>query len=433
MRRSSDDPRRIAEVRDLAAAAELAQHSGMTSLRRSPEKIRVPLGFSFSAVAAGIKVSGRPDLALAEVAGGATAAAVFTTNRVVAAPVEVGRAALRSRTGRIRAVVVNSGNANCATGQLGIYACEQVCREAGELLGAPAAEIFPSSTGIIGVPFPADQIRAKLPALVSLRSATQRGVLAFAHAIMTTDTRPKLASARLRINSKDVTIMGIAKGAGMIHPQLATMLVYLFTDMGASSRELQPLLRGACDQSLNCMSIDGDTSTNDTVLLLASAASGVRVNDSGARKKFSLALTVVCQSLAEQIISDGEGVQHVIRLSVEQARSREESLLVARTIAHSLLVKTAWAGADPNWGRILAAVGRCGAPIDPARVHIFIGGQQVCRNGVAHAFNEKRAHRDLARLVCDIRLQLGRGRESIRFLTTDLTAEYVRINADYST
>jgi glutamate N-acetyltransferase/amino-acid N-acetyltransferase len=196
---------------------------------------------------------------------------------------------------------------------------------------------------------------------------------------------------------------------------------------------LQLLLRAACDESFNCMSIDGDTSTNDTVLLLASGRSGVRVKDIRARKKFSAALTAVCQSLAEQIVGDGEGVQHVIRLFVEQARSREEALVVARTIAHSMLVKTAWAGADPNWGRILAAVGRCGLPIDPSRVQIFIGGQKVCRNGVACAFNERQAHRSLAQPVCDICVQLGRGQESVRFLTTDLTAEYVRINADYST
>jgi glutamate N-acetyltransferase/amino-acid N-acetyltransferase len=352
----------------------------MTSLRRSPEKIRLPLGFSFSAVAAGIKVSGRPDLALVEVggrapspvqaelrlAGSATAAALFTKNRVVAAPVEVGRASLLSTGGRVRAVVVNSGNANCATGRAGIQACELVCREAGKLFGVTAAEIFPSSTGIIGVRLPAEKIHAKLPEMIAARSPSKQGVRAFARAIMTTDTRPKIASARFRVNSKDVTVLGIAKGAGMIHPQLATMLVYLFTDVGASSRELQILLREACDESLNCMSIDGDTSTNDTVLLLASGASGVRVKDVRARKEMSAALTAVCQSLAEQIVSDGEGVQHVIRLSVEQARGREEALLVARTIAHSMLVKTAWAGADPNWGRILAAVGRCGVPIDPS-------------------------------------------------------------------
>jgi glutamate N-acetyltransferase / amino-acid N-acetyltransferase len=407
----------------------------MTSLRRSPEKIRLPLGFSFSAVAAGIKVSGRPDLALVEAANGATAAALFTKNRVVAAPVEVGRASLLSTGGRVRAVVVNSGNANCATGRAGIQACERVCREAGKLFGVPAAEIFPSSTGIIGVRLPAEKIHAKLPELVTLsaQSASQRGVLAFAHAIMTTDTRAKIASARFRVQSKDVTVLGIAKGAGMIHPQMATMLVYLFTDTGASPSELRPLLRKACDESLNCMSIDGDTSTNDTVLLLASGRSGVRVKDVRTRKKFSAALTAVCQSLAEQIVSDGEGVQHVIRLFVEEGRGREEALLVARTIAHSMLVKTAWAGADPNWGRILAAVGRCGVPIDPSRVQIFIGSQKVCRNGVACAFNERQAHRSLAQPVCDIRVQLGRGQESVRFLTTDLTAEYVRINADYST
>ncbi len=405
----------------------------MTSLRRSPEKIRLPLGFSFSAVAAGIKVSGRPDLALVESATGATAAALFTKNRVVAAPVQVGRASLLLTGGRVRAVIVNSGNANCATGRAGIQDCERVCREAGNLFGVPAAEVFPSSTGIIGVRLPSEKIRVKLPDLMAALSASKRGVLAFAHAIMTTDTRPKIASVRFQAASQAVTVLGIAKGAGMIHPQLATMLVYLFTDVDASPRELHPVLREACDDSLNCMSIDGDTSTNDTVLLLASGASGARVKDVRTRNKFSAALTAVCQSLAEQIVSDGEGVQHVIRLFVEQATSREEALLVARTIAHSLLVKTAWAGADPNWGRILAAVGRCGVPIDPSRVQIVIGSQKVCRNGVACAFNQQQAHRTLAQPVCDIRVQLRRGQHSVRFLTTDLTAEYVRINADYST
>jgi glutamate N-acetyltransferase / amino-acid N-acetyltransferase len=405
----------------------------MTSLRRSPEKIRLPKGFSFSAVTAGIKVSGRPDLALAEVADGAAAAALFTTNRVVAAPVEVGRAALLSTGGQLRAVVVNSGNANCATGRDGIRACEKVCREAGNLLGVAASEIFPSSTGIIGVQFPTEKIRAKLPELIATRSPHEHSVLAFAHAIMTTDTRPKIAAIRFKTTSKQVTVLGIAKGAGMIHPQMATMLVYLFTDVDASARELQSLLREACDDSLNCMSIDGDTSTNDTALLLANGASGARVKDGATRKKFGAALGAICQSLAEQIISDGEGVKHVIRLFVEQARSKVEALQIARTIAHSMLVKTAWAGADPNWGRILAAVGRSGVPVDPARIQIFIGSQKVCGNGVAWAFNEKQAHRTLAKAECDIRVQLGRGRNSVRFLTTDLTAEYVRINADYST
>jgi glutamate N-acetyltransferase / amino-acid N-acetyltransferase len=417
----------------------------MTSskLRRAPEKILLPRGFSFSALAAGIKVSGRPDLALAEMAGGASAAALFTTNRVAAAPVEVGRAALGATGGRVRALVVNSGNANCATGRSGILACERVCRDAAKILGVPAAEVFPSSTGIIGVRLPDDKIRVKLPELIEARSQRVRGADDFARAIMTTDTRPKIASERFQARwsaasrtrgaLNEVTLLGIAKGAGMIHPQLATMLVYIFTDLAASARDLRGLLREACDESLNCMSIDGDTSTNDTALLLASGASGVRLADAGVRKKFAAALNGVCQSLAEQIVGDGEGVQHVIRLQVTGARSRDEALRVARTIAHSALVKTAWAGADPNWGRILAAVGRCGVEIDPACVSIFIAGQKVCSGGVAYSFDQRRAHRALAQPECDVRVELSRGRESIMFLTTDLTAEYVRINADYST
>ncbi|MGC2245512.1 MAG: bifunctional glutamate N-acetyltransferase/amino-acid acetyltransferase ArgJ [Terriglobales bacterium] len=412
-------------------------------LRRSPETILLPRGFSFSALAAGIKASGRPDLALVEMAGGAAAAALFTTNRVVAAPVEVARAALAATGGRVRALVVNSGNANCASGRAGISACQRVCREASKILGVSAAEIFPSSTGIIGVRLPDDKIRAKLPELIEMRAQSLSRARDFAHAIMTTDTRPKIASARFRVQagagsrargaSNKVTLLGVAKGAGMIHPQLATMLVYIFTDLAATARDLRGLLRDACDESLNCISIDGDTSTNDTALLLASGTSGVRIADAGVRKGFSAALNGVCQSLAEQIVSDGEGVQHVIRLHITGARSRAEASTVARTIAHSLLVKTAWAGADPNWGRILAAVGRCRLAIDPARVSIFIAGQKVCGGGVASPFDQRRAHRALDRPECDVRVELGRGGESITFLTTDLTAEYVRINADYST
>jgi glutamate N-acetyltransferase/amino-acid N-acetyltransferase len=405
----------------------------MIRLRRTPGKILLPRGFSFSALAAGLKVSGRPDLALAEASSGATAAALFTRNRVVAAPLEVGRDSLVATGGRVRAVVVNSGNANCATGPGGRRACELICGEAAKLLGVSAAEIFPSSTGIIGVPLPGDKIIRKLSKLIAARRPTQHDVLAFAQAIMTTDTRPKIASARFEAHSRQVTLLGIAKGSGMIHPKLATMLVYLFTDIAASPRDLQQLLRDACDHSLNTMSVDGDTSTNDTVLLLASGQSGARVRDIRVRTKFGDALQAVCQSLAEQIVSDGEGVEHVIRLFVEQARSRDEALQLARAIAHSALVKTAWAGADPNWGRILAAVGASDIPVDPARIKIFIGNQMVCRQGVACSFDSERAHRALAQPVCDVRVQLGRGANAVRFLTTDLTAEYVRINADYST
>ena len=244
--------------------------------RPSRQKIYLPAGFSFSAAAAGIKASGRPDLALAEAGPGTTAAAVFTRNRVVAAPLEVGRAALAASFGRVRAVIVNSGNANCATGKAGIRACEKACRKAASLLGIRPGSVFPSSTGIIGVPLPVDKIISRLPELVAAREATEQGIARFARAIMTTDTRPKLASAQFHSGKTAVRILGIAKGAGMIHPQLATMLVYLFTDVAASPAQLRHFLRQTCDQTFNCLSIDGDTSTNDTVLLLASGQSGVR-------------------------------------------------------------------------------------------------------------------------------------------------------------
>lgn len=400
---------------------------------RPQEKIYLPAGFSFSAASAGIKASGRPDLALVEGCPGTAAAAMFTKNRVVAAPLVVGRAALSARRGRVRAVIVNSGNANCATGPSGIRACARVCGALGELLGIKSTEVFPSSTGIIGVPLPVDKIIAHLPELTAAREATKQGIARFARAIMTTDTRPKLAGAAFNSGKQSVKLLGIAKGAGMIHPQLATMLVYIFTDAAASPVELKAVLREACEQTFNCISIDGDTSTNDTVLLLASGRSGVHLKSAAALKKFSTALEQVCQSLAEQIVSDGEGVQHVVQVTIEQAKNRDEARQVAQTVAHSLLVKTAWAGADPNWGRILAAVGRSGITLDSARVTILIGDQTVCRDGVGCAFDEKRAHLDLAQPVCEVTVRLQRGHGAIRFLTTDLTAEYVRINADYST
>ncbi|MGZ4733069.1 MAG: bifunctional glutamate N-acetyltransferase/amino-acid acetyltransferase ArgJ [Terriglobales bacterium] len=397
------------------------------------QSISLPAGFSFCAASAGIKASGRPDLALVEACQGTTAAAVFTKNRVVAAPLEVGRASLAASRGRVRAVIVNSGNANCATGKAGILACQQVCRELARLLGLHPSEVFPSSTGIIGVLLPVEKIVLKLPELTAARAATTQGVADFARAIMTTDTRPKLASATFPSGKSAVNVLGIAKGAGMIHPQLATMLVYLFTDTAARSAELKHVLLDCCEQTFNCISIDGDTSTNDTVLLQASGRSGVRLKQASVRKDFSEALLKVCQSLAEQIVFDGEGVKHVIRLSVEQAKNRQEARQVAQTVAHSLLVKTAWAGADPNWGRILAAVGRSEVAVDPAQVSIQISDQMVCRKGVECVFDEKRAHEALAQPRCEVRIFLGRGSGSIQFLTTDLTAEYVRINADYST
>ncbi|HZR57663.1 MAG TPA: bifunctional glutamate N-acetyltransferase/amino-acid acetyltransferase ArgJ [Terriglobales bacterium] len=398
-----------------------------------PQTIHLPQGFSFSAVTAGIKVSGRLDLSLIEASAGATAAAMFTKNRVVAAPVEIGRQALAISRGRVRAVIINSGNANCATGKPGLKACQRICRETAKLLGVRSEEIFPSSTGIIGVPLPAEKIVNKLPDLIAARQSSEEGIAQLAKAIMTTDTRPKLASAQFRSGNSMINLTGVAKGSGMIHPQLATMLVYILSDVSATPAELKHLLREACDESFNCISVDGDTSTNDTVLVLASGKSGTGLKNPKVRDQFSAALREVCQSLANQIVADGEGVQHIIRLHIEQAKNRHEALHVARAIAHSLLVKTAWAGADPNWGRILSAAGACGLLLDPNCIDIYIGKQRVCRNGVGFPFDEAEAHRGLSQQQCDIRIILRRGIASIIFQTTDLTAEYVRINADYST
>ncbi len=395
--------------------------------------ISLPKGFRFSAVAAGLKESGRPDLALVEAASGTSAAALFTRNRVVAAPVEIGRSIMRKNRGYIRAVIVNSGNANCATGAAGDRACQRVCRETASLLRISADEVFPSSTGIIGVPLPADKIVEKLPQLIATRKSTPRAMRKFAEAIMTTDTRLKAASERIDSGKQQISLAGVAKGSGMIHPQLATMLVYLFTDAVASPTELKSLLKPVCDATFNCISVDGDTSTNDTVLLLASSHTGVALKRSGIREKFKAALHTICQSLADQIVADGEGVKHVVRFEITQARSHNEALRIARAIAHSLLVKTALAGSDPNWGRILAAIGAADVPLDPRLVSISIGDELVCRGGVHCDFNAQNAHRALSQPTCTIRVRLGRGSAKIVFTTGDLTEEYVRINADYST
>lgn len=391
----------------------------------------LPKGFSFSAAVAGIKASGAADLALAVAPDGASAAAIFTRNLVVAAPVVVGRRNIVRSRGRMRAVIVNSGNANCATGAAGIQAAGRICAAAAKLLRTSAVSVFPSSTGIIGQPLPAEKIRAKLPELVHSAAPTAAALQAFARAILTTDTRTKTAFGTLRFRGKTVTIAGVAKGAGMIHPNMATMLVYLFTDVDASPAQLKRELRSSAGQTFNRITVDGDTSTNDTVLLMASGASGVPLQR--VRPAFAAALARVCSALAQQILSDGEGVQHVVEIRVTEARSRAQAECVARTVAHSLLVKTALAGADPNWGRIIAAAGRAGTRLDAARLSVWIGEVRVCRGGGAVLFDAQRAHRIMRRPQYSIRVSLGVGRTEASVFTTDLTAEYVHINADYST
>ncbi|WP_158792719.1 bifunctional glutamate N-acetyltransferase/amino-acid acetyltransferase ArgJ [Granulicella sp. L60] len=401
----------------------------------------LPRGFVWGAVKAGIKASGKLDLAAAVPVKGATAAAMFTKNQLVAAPVTVGRKHLLATGGRVGAVLVNAGNANCATGQPGIDACTQTCVAAAERFHCIFDEVFPSSTGIIGVPFPAEKVVAAMPALQAALGDTPAHAELFARAIMTTDTKMKVMRAVVDVDGAEVRIFGAAKGAGMIHPQLgapvgpphATMLVYLFTDVVAESAELRALLEPAVEMSFNSISIDGDTSTNDTVLLLASGASGVKLTERSS-EAFASALKLVCGSLAHQIVDDGEGVGHVVTLHVMSARTEAEAKQVAKAIAHSPLCKTAWSSGDPNWGRLLAAAGYSGVAFDPALVKIRIGEQPVFELGVRAAeFDKDAAHAVMMEREYTITLEMGLGEAECRFLTCDLTEEYVRINADYST
>ena len=408
------------------------------------EKARIealPRGFVWGAVKAGIKASGKLDLAAAVAAKGATGAAMFTKNQVAAAPVTVGRRHLAATGGRVGAVLVNAGNANCATGQPGIDACVKTCAAAAESFGCIFDEVFPSSTGIIGVPFPGEKVIAAMPALKAELGDTPAHAERFAEAMMTTDTKMKVAGAVVDVGGVEVRLWGAAKGAGMIHPQLvgssgpphATMLVYLFTDVVAESEELGDLLAPAVERSFNSISIDGDTSTNDTVLLVTSGASGVKL-DAGSGETFADALALVCGSLAHQIVDDGEGVGHVVTLHVAGARTEAEAKQIAKAIAHSPLCKTAWSSGDPNWGRLLAAAGYSGVAFDPAQVTIAIGTVPVFELGVrAEGFDEAAAHAAMLEREYTIRLDMGLGRAECRFLTCDLTEEYVRINADYST
>ncbi|HWB32296.1 MAG TPA: bifunctional glutamate N-acetyltransferase/amino-acid acetyltransferase ArgJ [Acidobacteriaceae bacterium] len=407
----------------------------------------IPRGFTWGATRAGIKASGNPDLTVATAPPGATAAVMFTSNLVVAAPIIVGRRHVAATGGRVRTVLVNSGNANCATGEPGIQGCLSTCVAAAETFGCIFDEVLPSSTGIIGVPFPAEKVVAAMPALKAAAGDTPAHAESFARGIMTTDTRLKMASAVIPVNGpassaqkevrSEITIWGCAKGAGMIGPKLgpphATMLVYLFTDVAAEPAQLRSALAAAAEPSFNSISIDGDTSTNDTLLLLASGASGI-VLTRELTPAFDDALAQVCHSLARQIVADGEGVTHVVTLDVRGAASNDDARRVARAIAHSPLCKTAWSSGDPNWGRLMAAAGYSGASFSPEQTRIWIGDQPVFEYGLrAPAFDEAAAHAVMTLPEYTITIDLGPGPGTSRFLTCDLTAEYVRINADYST
>jgi len=405
----------------------------------------IPRGFRFGATRAGLKQSGRTDFALIVPDAPASAAAAFTGNRVKAAPLVLDAENLRITGGKVRVVAINAGNANCAVGQAGIDAARATCKAAAEVFHCKPEEVFPSSTGVIGVPLPAEKLIGVLPALAGTIGAESDHFQQVAEAIITTDTVEKTAFARFEVKmaeiggageiAQEVRIAAVCKGSGMIHPQLvphATMLVYILTDAAIEPAVLDAYLHDAIELSFNRISVDGDTSTNDTVLLLASGAGGARI---GARNAaFSAALNQVCTSLARQVVADGEGVSHVVELDIHGAATDADALRIAKAIAHSPLVKTAWAGCDPNWGRLVAAIGYSGAQVDPETIDISFGELPICRNGGrALEFNETAAHAYLTLPEYSITFDLHQGAGTCRFWTTDLTHEYIRINADYTT
>lgn len=373
-------------------------------------------GFKTAAIPAGIKSGGVLDLALICSDAPAVAAAVFTQNTFMAAPLIVSKRHLRETDHHVRALLVNSGNANAATGEAGIQAAEESAGAVARQLGCKPNEILVSSTGVIGRPLPIGKIRDAIPKLVSQLDPSNIEMLA--RGIMTTDTVPKIATAEVG----DAVIGGVAKGAGMIHPDMATMLSFIMTDADVAHRDLDRALRYAVHRSFNSISVDGDTSTNDMVVLLANGASGVRppVHD------FLEKLLDVCTSLAKAIVRDGEGASKFVELVIEGAPNDHAARTIGRTIARSPLVKTAIYGADPNWGRIVGAIGNSGVTLKSDRVDIFISGVPISDNTLEEA-REK-----LKQPEIEIRVVLHSGTASSRIWTCDLTEKYIHINADYT-
>jgi glutamate N-acetyltransferase/amino-acid N-acetyltransferase len=391
-------------------------------------------GFRGAALAAGIKKTlGDLDLALLVCdAPAATTAGLFTTNLVAAAPVLLSRQNLAESHGRCRALVVNSGNANACTGRKGMQAARESARVAATLLNLQPAQVLVASTGVIGVPLEPGLVTSQLPALVE--SLSMENASAVARAIMTTDTFPKSCVLRSEMGGKPVYLAGIAKGAGMIHPRMATLLSFLTTDALIGPRTLQNLLRAAVDVSFNRITVDGDTSTNDTVLAWASGLAAVGVRPGNTSWAWFLeGLTQLCQSLAKMIARDGEGAKKLVIIEVQGARKPSDAERVARAIANSPLVKTALAGSDPNWGRILCAAGYSGALFNPNKVDICINDLLLCRDGVDAGFDEDCARKELDRKELSLRLDLHQGRASARIWTCDLTHDYITINASYRT
>ncbi|HYN87490.1 MAG TPA: bifunctional glutamate N-acetyltransferase/amino-acid acetyltransferase ArgJ [Ardenticatenaceae bacterium] len=394
-------------------------------------------GFRAAGVPAGLKQQGALDLALIVSDAPCVAAASFTRNLVKAAPVLFDQRVLVERGDNVRAVVINAKNANAVTGEQGLHDAAEMARLASEALSLPSeAGVFVMSTGVIGVPLPMAKIARGIRLAAGAVQSGEDAGMAAARAIMTTDTVPKTAGTTVELHGRTVTIAGMAKGAGMIHPDMATLLVVIATDASIGRQALQAALDFAVDRSFNCLTIDGDTSTNDTVLLLANGAAGrpeIRADDPEFAG-FSEALTRVCVELARQVARDGEGATKFVTIEVRGAGTFEEARRIGRTIATSPLVKTAMFGRDANWGRVLAAAGRAGVAFDPRRASLWFGDLQLLQEGTPIAFDEARVLEILSAPDVTIGLELDPlGEATATVWTCDFSFDYVSINADYRT
>ncbi|MBN2023738.1 MAG: bifunctional glutamate N-acetyltransferase/amino-acid acetyltransferase ArgJ [Pirellulales bacterium] len=393
----------------------------------------IPRGFRMAGVHCRLKTNPeKPDLTLVESETPAVAAGVYTQNLVHAAPVALDRQ--RTPSDRIRAVVINSGNANACTGERGMDDARRMAALAAAVCGAAPEEALVMSTGVIGHFLPMDKIEQGIAAAAVKLGASPRNLESAARGILTTDTVPKIASRVVAVDGREIRVTGFAKGAAMIGPNMATLLGLVLSDALLSPQTAQDALTAAVDDSFNCISVEGHTSTNDTVLLLANGAAGGEPLAGSALAKFQNALGEVCGELARAIPADGEGVTHLVTLDVAGCATKADARKIAKTVAESALVKTAIAGADPNWGRIVSAAGYAGVPLDPDRISLRVNGTLLFDSGAPVDFDAAavsasiRAQRDV-----HVDLRFGEGAASIRFWTTDLTAEYVRLNADYHT
>ena len=393
-------------------------------------KRKICKGFKASGVAAGLKPNGEKDLGLVYSEVPASVAGVFTRNKIKAAPVRLNME--RIKGGGAQAVIVNSKNANCCTGEQGMHDAQKMAREVAGELGISENLVFPSSTGVIGEPLPIDKITGAIPELV--RSLNAEGFLDLARAMMTTDTEPKWVTAEGDIGGQPFCVTGVTKGSGMIRPDMATMLCFLCTDVEADADVLGQVLRDSVNRSLNCITIDGDTSTNDTALILANGLSGAAVTSDIHKAQFQAVLDDVLLQLARLLVKDGEGATKLVDVKVQGALSDEDANRIADTVAGSSLVKTALFGEDANWGRILAAVGRAGVPVEPQKIDVYFDDVMMVNKGTGCGKEaEARATRVLkqAEFCITIDLNVGTGRAFM--LTCDFSIDYVKINADYRT